>query len=267
MSRRQTILRACSALLVLFGAATIASAQNLPEPRGYVNDFAGIIERSYGQDITNLASAVERETGAQIAVVTVESIQPYASIEQFTIALAEAWGVGRGDEDNGIIIAVTTGERQVRIEVGYGLEGILPDGRVGAIIDDRMASDLSRGNYGAAMLAGTEEVAAYIAQEYDVDFSEFDVGAPATASGGQSAQRSARGMDLEFIFYLVMILLFGGGRFFFWPLLFMGRRRGFYGGGFGTRGGGGFSGGFGGGGGFGGFGGGGFGGGGASRGF
>jgi uncharacterized protein len=195
--------------------------------------------------------------------VTVDSIAPYATIEEFSIALADKWRVGSAQEDNGALLIVAVQERRVRIEVGYGLEGILPDGRVGAILEQAVIPPLSSGDYGGGLLAGAQAVAGYVAQEYDLDLSEFDVRVP-TADTRRSGRRSSGGG--EFIFYLILVLVFGGGRFFFWPLLFMGRRRGFYGGGFGSHRGGGF-GGFGGGGGFGGFGGGGFGGGGASRGF
>lgn len=255
-----TLLVVAAALLVPVGLA----AQQLPQPRGYVNDFAGVIAGSDAAAMEQLIGAVREATGAEIAVVTVESYAPYGSIEQYSIALAEAWGVGKAGEDNGVVLVLAMSERELRIEVGYGLEGALPDGRVGAIIDRQMLPELRQGRWGAGLLGGVQGVAGYIAEEYSVDLSQYGARSP------QPAARSAPGGSGmgDILPFLLIFLFFGGGRFF-WPLLFLTRRRGYYGGGFGTygarRSGGGFGGGFGGGGSFGGFGGGGFGGGGASR--
>jgi uncharacterized protein len=145
-------------------------------------------------------------------------------------------------------------ERQVRIEVGYGLEGAIPDGRAGEILDEAVIPELTNGNYGAGLLAGMQDIAGIVAEEYDVDLSEYGAEVPTTRSarGG----RSSGGGGGRLLYFLVLMFFLGGGRFF-WPILFLAGGRGFGGGGFGAGGGGGF----------GGFGGGGFGGGGASRGF
>ncbi len=255
----RTLLTVAAALLIPVGL----TAQQLPQPRGYVNDFAGVIADSEAAAMEQLIGAVREATGAEIAVVTVESYAPYGSIEQYSIALAEAWGVGKAGEDNGVVLVLAMSERELRIEVGYGLEGALPDGRVGAILDRQILPDLRQGRWGAGLLGGVQGVAGYIAEEYGVDLSQWGARSP------QPAARSAPGASGfgDLLPFLIIFLFFGGGRFF-WPLLFLTRRRGYYGGGFGTYGarrtGGRVGGGFGGGS-FGGFGGGGFGGGGASR--
>jgi uncharacterized protein len=192
----------------------------------------------------------------------VPTIAPYGSIEEYSIALAEKWQVGERDEDNGVIILLAAQERRIRIEVGYGLEGALPDGLTGQIMDTSMVPLFREDRYGEGFLSAVNGVAGIIAEEYNVTLSEVDM----RESRRYDNSRGSSGELLKFLFIL-FILLSGGGRLF-WPLLFM---RGFSGrryhrGGFGAGGFG--SGGFGsGGGGFSGFGGGGFGGGGASRGF
>jgi len=251
--------------LILVLILTPLSAQNLPDYTGFVNDFAGVIDRDTEEQIEAIANRVERLTGAQIAVVTVESIEPYGSIEEYSIALAEKWKVGSRDQDNGVILIVTMKERELRIEVGYGLEGAIPDGRAGEILDTAMLPYFRDGDFSTGFLAGTYEVAGEIAAEYDVDLGDLNVPVPA-ASGGSRESDEGRGIPAGLIFFL-LIFFFGGGRFFF-PLFFLSSILGgrHYRGGFGSSGFGGGS--FGGGGGsFGGFGGGGFGGGGASRGF
>ncbi|MFW6181135.1 MAG: TPM domain-containing protein [Spirochaetota bacterium] len=237
-------------------AAHLCAAQQLPEPVGYVNDFAGVIEPSYAQRIEEVARALQEQTGAEVAVVTVESISPYGSVEQYAVELATRWGVGEAEKDNGVLILLAMDERRVRLEVGYGLEGAIPDGRAGEIIDRAMLPHLSSGEFGAGLLKGVQAVAGIVAEEHGVtlDRESMEAGRAYTRSGGSG---------LLFLAVLVLFFLIGGGRFLF-PLLFLGAAgRGFYGGGFGSGRsafGGGSSG-------FSGFGGGGFGGGGASRGF
>jgi uncharacterized protein len=248
---RRVALAVATLLVVIAGPLW---AQSLPRPVGYVNDFANIIPAGDEQQMDQIITAVQKQTGAEIAVVTVQSMSPYATIEDFGIALADAWGVGSAQDDAGIILIVALSERMFRIEVGYGLEGAIPDGKAGAIRDDYVLPDLREGNYGAGLLKGVGVIALEIAQEYGVTLTNVDIAA-------QPIGRTS-GMDLDNLFYLIFVVIAFGGRFFLWPLLFAGRRRGFFGGGFGAgmshrSSGSGFSG----------FGGGGFGGGGASGGF
>ena len=249
----------------LFFLALAASvwAQELPKATGFINDFADIIDSGSEQQMFRIAEEVRAKTGAEIAVATVKSMAPYGSIEEYSIALAGEWGIGGKDEDNGVLLILALDERKTRIEVGYGLEGAIPDGRAGQVLDKAMVPFFQNGDYGRGFLEGVKSISAIIAEEYDVDIAAFDTSRVETYGGA-----SGFGFDPSRIIMILVVLFLGGGRFFIWPLLFMGagRRRGSFGGGFGSRSsGGGFrSGGFGGGGGFSG---GGFGGGGASRGF
>jgi len=252
--RRRVFRLGVTAVLSLAVAAAVA--QDIPQPQGYVNDYANVIDSSTEREIAAIANAVERQTGAQISVLTVESMEPYPTIEDFGIAVAEEWGVGAQGEDSGVILIVSVGERQLRMEVGYGLEGAIPDGRAGRLLDEHVVPDLSRNNYGAGLLQGVAAVSQVIAEEYGVTLE--NVQAP------RRAVEAEQGRDLSDIVYIIFVLLVFGGRWFLWPLLFARGRRGFFGGGFGSSG---RTGGFSSGSGFGGFGGGGFGGGGASRGF
>ena len=226
-------------------------AQKIPKPIGYVNDFAGVIDSGSKSQMDQLINAVREKTGAEIAVVTVDTIAPM-TIEEYSIELASEWGIGKTGEDTGVLILLAMQERMIRIEVGYGLEGPIPDGLAGQIRDQSILPSLRAGNYGAGLLKGVQAIAGIIAKEYDVDLGSYEI-----SEARNYTRRSTAG--LVRLIFILMLLLFGGGRFFIWPLLFMGgmSRRGFYGGGFGSSGGslgGGFSG----------FGGGGFGGGGAS---
>jgi len=230
-------------------------SQKFPQPTGYVNDYAGIIDTEQKNQIDQIAKTVQEKTGAEIAVVTVETIQPYGSIEEYSVELASEWGIGKAGEDTGVLILLATTERRVRIEVGYGLEGIIPDGLAGEIIDNSILPSMRAGDYGTGFLKGVQAVSGIIAEEYGVDLDSSYI-----EESKEYTRQISSGLS-RFIIILIFLLLFGGGRFLL-PLLFVGAvsRRGFHGGGFGSGGssfGGGFSG----------FGGGGFGGGGASRGF
>ena len=246
------------AILLAFTLAGALQAQKLPEPVGFVNDFAGVIDPASSAEMEAIARALQQKTGAEIAVVTVNSIEPYGTIDEYSIELATSWGVGKKGEDTGILLLLAMQERKIKMEVGYGLEGVIPDGLAGEILDQSVLPALKAGEYGTGMLRGVQAVAGIIAKEYDVDLGDYQL--------EESVRYTRTNIPVGLIVFILFALFFGGGRFLFWPLLFMGRtasRRGFYGGGFGSSGsgfGGGFSGG-------GGFGGGGFGGGGASRGF
>lgn len=262
---RSIFVRTAIIVAVLSAAAGVVWAQDLPDPVGYVNDFARLISDTDERAMERIIVAVQEQTGAEIAVVTVENMGSYGSIEQYGIALAEKWKVGPADTDEGVILIVAEAERKVRIEVGYGLEGAIPDGKAGSILDTYVVPYLKNNDYGSGLVNGVAAVAQVIADEHGVTLTGVEsASAPA---GSSSASEPEFTTNISRFFYLLIVLLFVGGRWFIFPLLFMGRRRGFFGGGFGTAGrsSGGFSSRSGGS--FGGFSGGSFGGGGGSRGF
>lgn len=249
-------------LLACAPAAGIAAEQPVgPQnlrPQGYVNDFAHVVDASWRERIERLSAELERKTGAQMAVVTVTSLGD-EPLEEFANKLFIAWGVGKKD-NRGVMLLLGIKDRRSRLEVGYGLEPILPDGYVGSVLRE-MRPALREGNYGEALYTGAHTVASRIAQESGVRLDE--AGAP------PPPRRSSGGDRTSWWPWIVPAL-------FIWPFLLSRRRRGrrggwgwFAGPGFGGWSGGGFggfSGGRGGGGfgGFGGFGGGSSGGGGAS---
>jgi uncharacterized protein len=117
-----------------------------PDYIGYVNDFAGLMDAASTSDLETLISGVEKGTGAEIAVVTIDSLEGI-TIEEYAVELFEYWGIGKTDEDNGILILVALLDREVRIEVGYGLEGVITDLEAGRIIDDIIVPNFKEENY------------------------------------------------------------------------------------------------------------------------
>ncbi len=156
--------------LILFISCSIVSSQTLfsqntfPKAVGYVNDFAKIIPDDIERQIEGLCLEVQEKTGAQIAVVTVETVG-YEYYSDYANKLFAAWRIGQKNKNNGILLFNAVHERKLWIEVGYGLEGIIPDGLAGAILDDYVLPYYRGGNYGRGLLEGTKAIAGTIAKE------------------------------------------------------------------------------------------------------
>ncbi len=240
--------------ILIFSTVLISA---LPAPTGYVNDFADVLSSSAEREITSVAQALQQNGEIEIAVVTVPSMEGN-SIEEYSLDLARSWGIGQSQDNTGLLFLLSMEERQVRIEVGYGLEGDLTDGYVGRILDDYVIPPFKQGDYSSGMVDGTKAIAATLAEKRDFELRNVDSYSVVNQGGG-AEEIFGTIVTVIIVFFVLM------GRLRLWPLLFLGSARGrsYYRGGFGSSGrGGGF-----GGGGFGGFSGGSFGGGGASRGF
>ena len=146
-------------LLAVVGivCAGTASAQDLPAPVGKVNDFAQVLEGSQRDTLETQLAELERATSAEVAVVTVRTLGG-RSVEDYATALFNAWGIGKKDRDNGVLILVAMEDRAMRIEVGYGLEGVLPDGLAGSIIRQSFLPRFRDDDYRAGILEGTARV-------------------------------------------------------------------------------------------------------------
>src|SRR6516162_11042988 len=156
-------------LLVAFSACVFAEKINDIRPQGYVTDLAGVINPATRQKIELLATEVEQKTGAQIAVVTVNSLEGQTR-EDYGADLYKHLGIGSKKNNKGVLILIAPKERQYRLEVGYGLEPVINDARAGDI-GRQMVPDLRKGDYSAAALIAATEVAQYIAADAGVTLS------------------------------------------------------------------------------------------------
>lgn len=254
----------CLLVLLTFGfAITAASAQtSIPaKPTGYVDDYANVLSPNARAQLTALCAEVDQKAKAQIFVVTVTSLngQP---IEDFSLNLATKWGVGPKQTSSGVLLLFAIQDHRYRVEVGYGLESILPDGKVGGFGREALPY-LRNGNYDAAVMLVARRIADVIAQDRGVKLSMRPLPAaqPAAKDIGGLVTFIVLGALISMLYLMMRVSRDarrpGGGSWWIGPTI--GMRGGGWGGGFG----GGFGGG-GGGGGFGGGGGGSFGGGGAS---
>src|ERR1700723_817380 len=146
---------------------TAESVNTLPPPTGYVNDFAGVLSPGVKQNLEILCTQVDRQAHAQIAVVTVKTIDGDQSIEEFPTALEYKWKVGAKGTDRGVILLFVMTPRRGRIEVGYGLEGILNDAKVGDI-GRSMVPAATQGDYNTAIPLGVTQIARIIAADAGV---------------------------------------------------------------------------------------------------
>jgi uncharacterized protein len=267
-------------LFVLFfcacGAA-LADDINKISPTGYVTDLAGIIPSATQQRLESLCSELQHKTGAQLAIVTVRSLDD-RPVEDYAVDLFKYLGVGAKKENTGVLLLLAPNDRKYRVEVGYGLEPIINDARAGDV-GRAMVPFLRQNDYGSAVEIAAWQLAKYIADDKGVTLSGQ---APVRRAVNPPIERRSPfglllGLLILFFFFSQVFRLMasapgglGGGCMngCLWMLASGAANRGRYGGGSGSNwGGGGFGGGSsggGGGGGFGGFGGGSSGGGGAS---
>jgi uncharacterized protein len=148
-----------SALLaVTLVLSVVVSAQEFPAPVGKVNDFANLLPADDRATIEELLAGVERDTTAEIALVTVRTLAG-RPLEEYANRLFQEWGIGKKGRDNGVLILVSRDDREIRIEVGYGLEGVLPDGLAGAVIRETFVPRFRESQYREGLLEGTTRVA------------------------------------------------------------------------------------------------------------
>lgn len=227
-------------LVAVLITAAVFAAQNYPAPRDMaVNDFANVIDEENAAKMEALAREVLEKTGTAVVVATVPSIGENEDYNMYANGLYKAWGIGKKGEDKGVLIFFTVKERKIRIETGYGVEGILPDGLVGEILDKYVVPFLKESNYGKGLYNAMYACSAYIAKDANVQLS----GSPVPYRSQYRVQQKGVNVFGLIFFFIVAVLLLGtrtGRSMLPWILLL------FLSGGRGGGGGGGFGGGFGG---------------------
>lgn len=183
-------------------------AQDLPRPEGFVNDFAGVMKSADIQKLETLAAAVKQKTGAELGVAAVRSFAPYGSIEEYALALYNGWGIGGKGKDEGVLLVLAVEERKVKIEVGYGLEGAIPDGAAGRILDTAVLPAFREGDFSGGLVGGAQALAALIAKEKGVDAADFDLPAGASAEGGGNSEKFVPFFIIGWFLILIIMVIF-----------------------------------------------------------
>ena len=228
-------------LLSLLATFPALAQPKLPPLTGRVVDLADVLSAAQEAALTEQLAAHEARTSNQVVVATVPSLQGY-DIERFAVDLHRAWGLGQESRNNGVLLLVAPNEREVRIEVGYGLEGTLTDALSSDIVHSRILPRFRTGDLPGGIASGVDGILSVIEGTYE----------PIPAPAEDPMQSFAPILLVLGWFVLMMILNSQRNRRRVWgPVLpggwigggFGGRNGGFGGGGFGGRGGGGFSGG------------------------
>ena len=133
--------------------SSVAAALDVPVLRGRVNDYAGAMQATQVQSLESQLAQLERDTGHQVAVLTVPTLDG-EDIEGFSIRVAENWKIGKKGHDNGAVLVVAVKDRRLRLEVGYGLEGLLPDAIAKRVTADYIVPHFRQQDYGGGIVAG-----------------------------------------------------------------------------------------------------------------
>ena len=250
----QDCVRHAWALFLLFAASAFALDTSKLQPRGYVNDFAHVLDARSVAALDAYCGNLERATGAQLAIVLVDSLED-EPVEDVANRLFRQWGIGKKGKDEGMLILLAVKDHKQRAEIGYGLEPIVPDGYAGGVLRG-IRPILRQGNYGGALMAAAEQFGSHIGEAKGVEVEPGRVPGPARP-GPAPAFGGFWTLVIGFIIVATILRLIsggpgmGGGTGFLAGMLLgnlMGRRGsgGWSGGGFGGYDGGGGGGGFGG---------------------
>ena len=208
-----------------------------PAPAQYFNDYARVVSSATASQLNQTLEDFERQSSEQILVAIFPTMQSDSSIEDYTVRVARAWKVGQKDNNNGAVLFVFVQDHKMYLQVGYGLEGVLPDALCKRIIDEQISPRFKAGDYDGGLTAGVQSILAATKGEYK--------GTGRTVADNQMQQQSiAPFFSFGFIVLIVIIVIFarGSGMFLPWLLLSSSGSSGGWGGG-GFSSGGGFSGG------------------------
>jgi uncharacterized protein len=195
-------------LAALLALPALAADFGALKPQGYVSDFANVLNVQTEAQLNEYLKRVEESTGAQIAIVTIPSLAG-EPIEDVATLLFERWGIGKKGKDEGALFLLSINDRKSRLEVGYGLEPILPDGAAGALLRE-MRPALRAGNYPSALATATASLGERIARAKGVEIAGSP--RPRQMPGRRGREPSLGGLIALGIFLAIMATLGSGGK-------------------------------------------------------
>ena len=194
---RKPLLALLSAALFLM-LATAALALDVPAFKGRVNDYGDMISAGTEQQLEAALAELEKTDSTQVAILTIPSLEG-DSLEEFSIRVADAWKVGQKKADNGVILLVSKGDHKIRIEVGYGLEGVLTDVLSGQIIDQAISPSFKNGDFDQGFALGVTAITQAVRGEFK--------------AAQQRPRQRSRGGVLPFIILIMASIIFTTERF------------------------------------------------------
>ncbi|HHV38762.1 MAG TPA: TPM domain-containing protein [Tepidimicrobium sp.] len=232
MKRKHLFFILLSITILLQTSMGFTRGLDLPNPSSsfYVYDEANIVDPQVEGYIIGTNEELHQKVGAQVVVVSISSLRNM-DIREYANKLFEAWGIGSREYDNGLLILIAPEEGEIWIEVGYGLEGALPDGKLGRIIEDSILPYFREGEYSEGILSGFNEIIDEIEYEYDIQLNRQDINEDLYHFGLSPATGLFGGMGRIFMLIGIIAFLFIDLKFFRGWLTFSLLR------GFGSRGG------------------------------
>ena len=242
----RSIFPVALALLVCSATAVGHSAEIPALPAAPVVDLADIIDNATEAKLNRYLKELEAKTGAQVAILTIDSLDGQA-IEEFSISIAhDRWRLGQKGKDNGVLMVIALNDRKYRIEIGYGLEGLLPDSLIGSIGRQYLVPYFKKGDYATGIYAAAVVVANEIARDAGVSITGLPTVKRTRLAHTKKQSTGILGKIFSLLFFLVMVILFIKNPRLFLAWFFissMGGRGSHWGGSGGGFGGGGFGGG------------------------
>jgi uncharacterized protein len=203
----------CHGLLLssLLTPSALSAEQTFAQrPTQRVNDWAGVLDQGVQARLETILAELEQKTTAEVAVALVGTVSD-GDVDSAAVRMFEEWGIGKRGQDNGVLILCAVSDRRVWIEVGYGLEGILPDAKVGRIISQEMLPYFKKGDITSGIASGVLSVTRIIAADAGVEIT----GAPT-----QNSQIANRGVHRVPVLFRILFFLFLGFLFIRYPRLF-----------------------------------------------
>jgi len=227
-------------ILLVLPALAYASIPARPGTLTFVNDFANLLTPSEEQDLTGVLAGIETATSAEVVIVTVRTLGG-TDVFEYAQQLFTEWGIGKRDKNNGLLLLVSTAEREFRFHIGYGLEGALPDGHLGSLFRAQIVPNFGEGRFFDGLrgvLMASDGIVARLEREYNVTIERGALAAQTTAG---PARLLESGLNILVVIILLLLLSTRGGRGLLWFFLGhsignMNRRGGPFGGGFGGGG-------------------------------
>jgi uncharacterized protein len=194
----------CAVNLFCLGIGARAAEVIPPVPPRYFNDYAGVVSKTTADQLNARLEQFEKETSSQIVVAIYPKMQSSSSVQDYTVRVAQAWRVGQKEKRNGAVLFVFIQDRQMFLQVGYGLEGAIPDAIAKQITEFEIKPHFKTGNYEAGLSAGVDAILKAAKGEYK-------------GTGRTVAQQRGRTGGLPPLVWIILVILFFG---------FISRRRG-----------------------------------------
>jgi uncharacterized protein len=196
--RKNTVFMGFLTIMLLTSALGVYALE-VPPLKGRINDRAGVLSSSESRDLENYLAGVEKATGAQIALLTIPSLEG-ESLESYSFRVADSWQLGSADKDNGALLLIAMEEKKIRIEVGYGLEAVLTDAMSGYIIREAIVPEFKKGEFDRGIAAGLKSMGGVVTGDTPISVEQINESQQQESEGGVS------------IFFLIFIFVFFFGR-------------------------------------------------------